>query len=75
MKTTIKKAIRFVAGIFRSGTAESSKRVIGAVMIIWVHILMSCQVQHPAMETALYLGAALLGLETLKDVFRKPTNN
>lgn len=72
MKTTVVKIVRFVAGIFRTGTPESSKRVVGAVMIIWVHVLMSCQVQHPAMETALYLGAALLGLETLKDVFRKP---
>lgn len=68
----MKKLWSYLAGTFRTGQPESSKRVMGALMIVWVHVMMSCRVQHPAMETSLYLGAALLGLETLKDVFRKP---
>lgn len=70
--TSPKALSTFLMKVFSSGTPESSKRVLGAVMIVWVHVLMSCQVVHPAMETSLYLGAALLGLETLKDVFRRP---
>ncbi|HBZ67600.1 MAG TPA: hypothetical protein DEO70_12250 [Bacteroidales bacterium] len=66
---------RFILNVLSTGTPESSKRVFGAIMIIWVHVLMSCQVYHPVMETSLYLGAALLGLETLRDVFRKPVSN
>lgn len=71
-KQTTRGLIRFVLNVLSTGTPESSKRVFGAIMIVWVHVLMSCQVHHPAMETSLYLGAALLGLETLKDVFRRP---
>lgn len=68
----MKQVLKYLAGVFRTGTPESSKRVMGVLMIVWIHVMMSCQVQHPDMDTSLYLGAALLGLETLKDFFRKP---
>lgn len=65
------RLVRFAAGILRTGSPESSKRAMGITMIIWVHVLMSLRIEHPMMETSLYLGAALLGLETIRDVFKK----
>lgn len=72
MKKTpfLNKAISFVANSLRATSAESSKRLFGAIGFITAIIYIAIW-SHPLIETLLYVSAALLGLEAITGVFKK----
>ena len=66
----INKALSFVANSLRATSAESSKRLFGAVGFVTAITYIAIW-SHQLIETLLYVSAALLGLESITGMFKK----
>jgi len=66
----VTKFIFFVAHSLKTDTSESSKRLFGAIGFITAIVYIAIW-GHDLIETLLYVSAALLGLETVSNIFRK----
>ena len=66
----VKKFILFVANSMKADTVESSKRLFGAIGFITALVYIAIW-GHDLIETLLFVSAALLGLETVSNIFRK----
>jgi hypothetical protein len=62
--------IKFINGIFSTGTPESSKRVFGAIGFICSIIYIGIW-GHDLIPQLLYVSASLLGIETISNIFTK----
>lgn len=70
MKKFVYKVFKFVANALRSNTDESSKRLFGAIGFICSIVFIAIW-SHSLFQELLYTSAALLGLETLTNIFKK----
>lgn len=69
-KNYLDRLIRFVASSLRSNADESSKRLFGAIGFICSIIFIAIW-SHSLFQELLYTSVALLGLETLTNIFKK----
>jgi cobalamin biosynthesis protein CobD/CbiB len=70
MKKFFDKVVRFVAQALRSNTDESSKRLFGAIGFICSIIFIAIW-SHALFNELLYVSVALLGLESVTNIFKK----
>jgi formate/nitrite transporter FocA (FNT family) len=70
MKKYLDKTISFFAASLRSTAPESSKRLFGAIGFITAIIYIAIW-GRDLIETLLYVSAALLGLESITQIFKK----
>ena len=70
MKKFFDKVVRFVAQALRSNTDESSKRLFGAIGFICSIVFIAIW-SHALFDELLYVSAALLGLQSITDIFKK----
>lgn len=70
MKNFIDKVIKFVAQALRSNTDESSKRLFGAIGFICAIVFIAIW-SHSLFNELLYVSVALLGLESVTNIFKK----
>lgn len=69
----MKQLIKFIGGIFSSGTPESGKRVFGAIGYI-VALWVISNYHQELINQVLYISAGLLGLESLTNGIEKLIN-
>ena len=62
--------LKFIGGIFSSGTPESAKRVFGAIGFI-ASIIMIWMYDHTLIQYLLTLCVAMLGLESVLGMIEK----
>lgn len=62
--------LKFLTGIFSSGTPESAKRVFGAIGFL-AAIVMIWLFDHSLISYLLTLSVAMLGLETVMNTIEK----
>lgn len=62
--------LKFISGIFSSGTPESAKRVFGAIGFL-AAIVMIWLFDHSLISYLLTLSVAMLGLETVMNTIEK----
>lgn len=59
----------FITKMFSSDTSVSSKRILGAILIV-CGIIMGF-INNSNFETFLIIGASMVGLETVTNIFKK----
>ena len=65
---------KFLRGVFTAGSPESSKRFFGAIG--WLSAIVIIYIWRLDLtETLLFVSAALIGLETMANIFTKKNDN
>lgn len=70
MKKFFDKLVHYVASSMRSNTDESSKRLFGGIGFICAIVFMAIWT-HDLFQELLYVSAALLGLESITNMFKR----
>lgn len=72
--TSLITFLSWLGRFFRDDSNESSKRLFGGLLILWVITMASMGKEHELLDPALYTGAALLGADVVRKTFSLKTS-
>lgn len=75
MKTIFQKVLAAIKSLFSSDGQVSSKRVFGAIMLIWTLVLVTVGNNHQLLREVLYLGTSLISIETVVSIIKAVKGN